>query len=68
MTKIFSLKGKGLKFDTAADVETYLRDLAAKSDVEAIDISGNTWRIRRAVTVLSYSDSNDHDIDLFQCI
>jgi len=45
MTKIFSLKGKGLKFDTAADIETYLRDLAAISDVEAIDISGNTWGI-----------------------
>lgn len=45
MTKIFSLKGKGLKFDTAVDVEPYLRDLAAVSDVEAIDISGNTWGI-----------------------
>jgi Ran GTPase-activating protein 1 len=45
MTKIFSLKGKGLKFDTAADIETYLRDLAAIPDVEAIDISGNTWGI-----------------------
>ena len=45
MTKIFSLKGKGLKFDTAADVETHIRDLAAISDVEAIDISGNTWGI-----------------------
>ena len=45
MTKTFSLKGKGLKFDTAVDVEPYLRDLAAVSDVEAIDISGNTWGI-----------------------
>lgn len=45
MTKIFSLKGKGLKFDAAVDVEPYLRDLAAMSDVEAIDISGNTWGI-----------------------
>jgi len=45
MTKIFSLKGKGLKFDTTADVEIYLRDLAAMPDVEAIDISGNTWGI-----------------------
>ena len=31
MMKRFSLKGKGLKFDTAMDVETYLRDLAAIS-------------------------------------
>jgi hypothetical protein len=45
MTKIFSLKGKGLKFDTAGDVEAFLRDLIAMPDVEAIDISGNTWGI-----------------------
>jgi Ran GTPase-activating protein 1 len=45
MTKTFSLKGKGLKLDTAKDVEPYLRGLIAMPDVEVVDISGNTWGI-----------------------
>ncbi|KAH8591956.1 putative Ran GTPase-activating protein 1 [Bisporella sp. PMI_857] len=41
-TKIFSLEGKGLKLDTAADVEPHIKDLRASQDVEEVRFLGNT--------------------------
>jgi len=41
-TKIFSLEGKGLKLDTAEDVEAHIADLRAMDDVEEIRLLGNT--------------------------
>lgn len=40
-TKIFTLEGKGLKLDTAADVEKHIADLRA-NDVEEVRLLGNT--------------------------
>ncbi|KJZ78341.1 hypothetical protein HIM_02379 [Hirsutella minnesotensis 3608] len=39
--KLFSLEGKGLKLDTAADLETHIADLRAR-DVEEVRLLGNT--------------------------
>ena len=41
-TKIFSLEGKGLKLDTAADVEAHIKPLREMEDVEEIRLHGNT--------------------------
>ncbi|CZR53948.1 probable ran GTPase activating protein 1 [Phialocephala subalpina] len=41
-TKIFSLEGKGLKLDSAADVEAHIKPLIDSQDVEEIRLLGNT--------------------------
>lgn len=38
----FSLRNKGIKFDTEADIKPYLEQLSSLEDVAKIDISGNT--------------------------
>lgn len=43
--KVFSLEGKGLKLDTAADLEPHIADLKAMDDVEEVRILGNTLGI-----------------------
>lgn len=40
--KIFSLEGKGLKLDTAADLEPHIAQLRAYDDVEEVRLLGNT--------------------------
>jgi Ran GTPase-activating protein 1 len=40
--KVFSLEGKGLKLDTAADVEPHIKSLRAMEDVEEVRLLGNT--------------------------
>ncbi|KAG0647894.1 Ran GTPase-activating 1 [Hyphodiscus hymeniophilus] len=41
-TKIFSLEGKGLKLDSAADVEAHIKPLREMQDVEEVRFLGNT--------------------------
>ncbi|TGO43354.1 hypothetical protein BHYA_0002g01590 [Botrytis hyacinthi] len=41
-TKIFSLEGKGLKLDSAADVEPHIKTLKEMKDVEEVRFLGNT--------------------------
>ena len=43
--KIFSLEGKGLKLDTAEDIEPHIKDLKNNEDVEEIRLLGNTFGI-----------------------
>lgn len=38
----YSIAGKQIKFDSAADIEPYLQQLAAKEKITKIDFSGNT--------------------------
>ncbi|ROW16303.1 hypothetical protein VPNG_01778 [Cytospora leucostoma] len=40
--KVFSLEGKGLKLDTAEDVEPHIKELRALDDVEEVRLLGNT--------------------------
>jgi Ran GTPase-activating protein 1 len=40
--KVFSLEGKGLKLDTAADVGPHIEALGAMQDVEEVRLLGNT--------------------------
>ncbi|KAK3393622.1 hypothetical protein B0H63DRAFT_458647 [Podospora didyma] len=41
-TKIFSIEGKGLKLDTAEDLEPHISQLKAMEDVEEVHLLGNT--------------------------
>lgn len=41
-TKVFSLDGKGLKLDTAADLEPHIAELRSMDDVEEVRLLGNT--------------------------
>lgn len=41
-SKVFSIEGKSLKLDTAADIEPHLEDLIASTDVEEARFQGNT--------------------------
>ena len=43
--KVFSLEGKGLKLDTAADVEPHVAPLRHNSVVEEVRLGGNTLGI-----------------------
>ena len=40
--KVFSLEGKGLKLDTAADLAPHIESLRSMSDVEEVRLLGNT--------------------------
>ena len=41
-TRIFSLEGRGLKLDSAADVEAHIKPLREMKDVEEVRFLGNT--------------------------
>lgn len=42
MAKLFSLEGKGLKLDTAKDIEAHIQPLKDNNDVEEVRFQGNT--------------------------
>ncbi|KAF2786586.1 RNI-like protein [Melanomma pulvis-pyrius CBS 109.77] len=44
-SKVWSLEGKGLKLDTAEDIELYIKDLRNNADVEEVRLLGNTLGI-----------------------
>ncbi len=41
-TKIFSLEGRGLKLDTAEDLEPHIAGLRSSNDLEEVHMLGNT--------------------------
>jgi len=45
MSKSFSLEGKGLKLDTAADIEKHIQPLKDNNHVEEVNFQGNTLGI-----------------------
>jgi Ran GTPase-activating protein 1 len=49
--KIFSLEGKGLKLDTAADLEPHIESLRSMSDVEEVRFLGNTLGVEACKTL-----------------
>lgn len=44
-TKIFTLEGRALKLDTAADIMPHIEALKANADVEEVRLNGNTLGI-----------------------
>jgi len=40
--KVFSLEGRGLKLDTAEDLEAHIGALRATDDIEEVRLLGNT--------------------------
>lgn len=68
MSKVFSIRGKALKLDTAADLEKHVKPLKESSDVEEVHIEGNTIgveasqalaRILETKTSLKYANLSD---------
>lgn len=60
LEKVFSLEGKGLKLDTAEDLEPHIAELEAMDDVEEVRILGNTLGVgacKRLGEVLSAKKS-----------
>lgn len=58
--KVFSLEGKGLKLDTAEDLEPHIEELKSMDDVEEVRILGNTLGVgacKRLGEVLSNKKS-----------
>lgn len=43
--KTFSLEGKGLKLDTAEDIEPHIKPLQDATDIEEVHLLGNTLGI-----------------------
>lgn len=50
-SKVFTLEGKALKLDTAADVEAHLKPLRDMEDVEEVRLQGNTIGIEAAAAL-----------------
>ena len=50
-SKLFSIEGLGLKLDTAADVEPYLKPLRDSQDVEEVCLAGNTLGVSAAEAI-----------------
>jgi hypothetical protein len=51
-SKVFSIQGRGLHLDTAADIEPHLRDLRAVRDtVEEIHLGGNTLGVEASLAL-----------------
>ncbi|KAF2277513.1 RNI-like protein [Westerdykella ornata] len=44
-SRVFSLEGRGLKLDTAEDIEPYIKSLRENDDVEEVHLLGNTLGI-----------------------
>lgn len=60
LEKVFSLEGKGLKLDTAEDLEPHIAELKAMDDVQEVRILGNTLGVgacKRLGEVLSTKKS-----------
>ena len=52
MSKIFSLQGRGLKLDTRADIEPYLKDVP--TTIEEIHLGGNTIGVEAAEALAEF--------------
>ena len=50
-SKAFSLEGKGLKLNTADDVEPHIKALRDMEDVEEVHLQGNTVGIEAAAAL-----------------
>jgi hypothetical protein len=59
---VFSLEGKGIKFNDTADIEPYLDDI--KDDVTKIHLSGNTFGVNASIA-LSKRLENKQNLKVF---
>lgn len=50
-SKSFSILGKGLKLETKADFEPYLKELREIQDVEEIHLGGNTFGVQACLAL-----------------
>lgn len=56
-SKVFSLEGKGLKLDTAEDIDAHIKDLKANDEVEEVRFLGNTLGIGASETLAKVLES-----------
>ena len=58
MSKVFSLQGKGLKINTRADIEPYLKDVPVT--IEEIHLGGNTIGVEAAEALAEFLAKTTH--------
>ena len=58
MSKVFSLQGKGLKLNTRADIEPYLKDVPIT--IEEIHLGGNTIGVEAAEALAEFLAKTTH--------
>ena len=50
-TNVFSIEGKGLKLDTAEDVEEFVNSILEIENLEQVTLSGNTFGVEAAQAI-----------------
>lgn len=58
MSKVFSLHGKGLKLNSRADIEPYLKDVPIT--IEEIHLGGNTIGVEAAEALAEFLAKTTH--------
>lgn len=58
-TSVFSLEGRGLRLETAADIEPHLQALRENSTVEEIRLGGNTLGVEACEALARVLETKD---------
>lgn len=59
-SNVFSIEGKGLKLETAADVQPFVDAIANIDRLEEIKLSGNTFGVEAGQTIAEALKSTIH--------
>ena len=57
MAKTFSLEGRALKLDSAADMDKHIADLKSNNDVEEVIFVGNTLGVEACAALAKVLES-----------
>jgi len=63
---VFSILNKGLKLETAEDVQTFVEEILAKEDLETVILSGNSFGVE-AAQALAGALKNKNSIKVSHC-
>jgi Ran GTPase-activating protein 1 len=61
---VYSIKGKGLKLNSAEDVKQFCDEIKAISGLTEIELSGNTFGVE-AAKAIAESIKDQHDLTVF---
>ena len=59
MSNVFSISGKGLKLDSAKDIEPYLDQLKAVENLKEVNVMGNTFGIEASKALAKALENKD---------
>lgn len=62
MSQVFSIAGKGLKFDSAEDIQQYVDELKALKNVKEVNLMGNTYGVE-ACKALAKALENQQELE-----